>query len=106
MMSELVLASFIRLVTNPRIFQVPTTLELALQAVERIRQHPRCICINPGPRHFELFLKLCRDSDAKGNLSTDAYHSALAIEHGCRWYTFDRDFARFRGLDWATPDLG
>jgi hypothetical protein len=33
----------------------------------------------------------------------DAYLAALAIEHGCQWISFDRDFARFPGLNWSKP---
>jgi uncharacterized protein len=105
MMSELVLSGFIRIVTNPRAFKVPTPLETALTFVEQIRKSPLCLPINPGSRHFDLFTKLCREGTAKGKLAADAYLAALAIENGCRWYTFDRDFARFPGLDWAVPDL-
>jgi predicted nucleic acid-binding protein len=34
---------------------------------------------------------------------SDAYHAALAIEHGCEWITADRHFARFAGLRWRHP---
>lgn len=105
MMSELVLSSFIRIVTNPKAFLRPTPLEDAFGYVDQIRTHPLCIPINPGRKHFDIFTRLCRDVDARGNLITDAYLAALAIENGCRFFTFDRDFARFPGLDWATPDL-
>lgn len=105
MMAELVLASFVRIVTSPRIFNVPTPLDLALQEAEQIRQNPLCLPVNPGKRHFDLFAKLCRAGDAKGKLAADAYLAALAIENGCRWLTFDRDFARFPGLDWSEPEL-
>jgi toxin-antitoxin system PIN domain toxin len=105
MMSELVLSNFVRIVTNPRVFKVPTPLGIVLREVEQIRENPLCLTVNPGKRHFDLFLRLCRQGDAKGNLVTDAYLAALAIENGCRWCTFDRDYARFPGLDWAEPDL-
>lgn len=105
MMSELVLSSFVRIVTNSRVFNVPTPLDLALNEVERIRNNPLCFPVNPGKRHFEIFTRLCREGDAIGKLAADAYLAALAIENGCRWRTFDRDFARFPGLDWAEPDL-
>jgi predicted nucleic acid-binding protein len=29
----------------------------------------------------------------------------LAIEHGCTWITYDRDYARFPDLDWREPAL-
>ena len=33
-----------------------------------------------------------------GNRIPDAYHAALAIEHGCTWVTLDRGFAAYSGL--------
>jgi predicted nucleic acid-binding protein len=33
----------------------------------------------------------------------DAYHAALAIEHGCEFVTADGDFARFAGLRYRHP---
>jgi len=35
--------------------------------------------------------------------SPDAYHAALAIEHGCEFITADADFARFPGLRQRHP---
>ncbi len=32
---------------------------------------------------------------------TDAWFAALAIESGCEWVTFDRDFSRFPGLKYT-----
>jgi len=39
----------------------------------------------------------------KGNLVTDAYLAALAIESGCEWISTDGDYARFKGLTWRRP---
>jgi predicted nucleic acid-binding protein len=61
------------------------------------------VVLTPGDRHWQIFSDLCRTSHAKGNLVADAYHTALAIEHGCEWITADRDFARFKGLRWRHP---
>ena len=33
-----------------------------------------------------------------GNRIPDAWHAALAIEHGCEWVTLDRGFAAYPGL--------
>ena len=33
-----------------------------------------------------------------GNRIPDAYHAALAIEHGCTWVTLDRGFAAYSVL--------
>ncbi|MCS6303491.1 MAG: hypothetical protein H8K07_07485 [Nitrospira sp.] len=38
--------------------------------------------IAPGERHWEIFQRLCREANAKGNLVADAYLAALAFETG------------------------
>ncbi len=102
-MSDLVLSGFVRVVTNPRVFNVPTPLDLAMAFAERARSQPNCVPIAPGPRHWEIFAALCRSAGAKGNLVPDAYLAALAIESGSEWITTDRDFSRFPGLRWRHP---
>ena len=101
--ADLVLSGFIRIVTNPAIFAVPTPLAVALSFVERIRNHPHCVSVAPGDRHWSIFLRLCREAAVRGNLVSDAYLAALAIESGSEWITTDRDFARFPGLRWRHP---
>lgn len=81
-LADLVLSGFIRVVTHPRVFKLPSPLEEALSFVEWLRQRPNCISVNPGPRHWGLFTSLCRRAGAKGNLVPDAYLAALAIESG------------------------
>jgi predicted nucleic acid-binding protein len=68
-----------------------------------MRARPNARIIAPGARHWELFTSLCRRVAAVGNLASDAYLAALAIESGCQLVSFDRDFARFPGLDWRSP---
>ena len=101
--SELVLSGFIRIVTHPKIFRPQSPLEDALAFVQEIRDHPRVTILSPGNRHWAIFLRLCREGDARGNLIPDAYHAALAIEYGCTWITTDRGFARFPGLTMRHP---
>jgi toxin-antitoxin system PIN domain toxin len=101
--SELVLGSFVRIVTNPRAYKSPTPIVTALKAANALRMAAHAVAVTPGPRHWEIFERLCRDSDARGNVVTDAYLAALAIESGCEWITLDGDFARFHGLKWRRP---
>ncbi len=101
--SELVLSGALRILTHPRVFIPPTPLEKALAYVVAVRAQPNCVLVQPGPRHWDIFTDLCKRSGAKGNLIADAYHAALAIEHGCEWITTDRDYARFAGLRWRHP---
>lgn len=102
-LSDLVLSGFLRVVTHPRIFNPPTPLDDALAFVEALRGMPNCAPLVPGPRHWTIFTRLCRESAASGNLIPDAYLAALAIESGSEWVTTDRDFARFPGLRWTAP---
>lgn len=101
--STLVLSGFLRIVTHPRVFAVPSSLEHASLFVCTIVEQPHCVLVSPGSRHWGIFSRLCADAKARGNLIPDAYLAALAIESGCDWITLDRDFARFDGLRWSTP---
>jgi toxin-antitoxin system PIN domain toxin len=101
--SELVLSGFVRVATNPRAFDPPMPLERALAAAEALRTRPNCVLVAPGPRHWDIFARLCRAGGAKGNIVADAYLAALAIESGSEWITTDRDYARFPGLRWRHP---
>lgn len=98
-----VLSSFLRIVTNRRIFQKPDRLDAALAFCTTLLEQPHCQVIQPGARHWGIFTDLCRRSKATGNLVADAWFAALAIESGCEWITTDGDYARFDGLRWRSP---
>jgi uncharacterized protein len=102
-MSELVLSSVFRILTHPRIFSKPTQLDEALEYVHSLHEQPGCVLISPGEHHWGIFSRLCKAAGAKGNLVSDAYFAALAIESGAEWITADRDYARFPGLRWRHP---
>jgi toxin-antitoxin system PIN domain toxin len=101
--ADLVLSGFLRVVTHPRIFRRPSPLSDALTFVRQIREQANCVPIRPGERHWEIFERLCRDCDARGNIVPDAYFAAMAIECGCEWITTDRDYSRFPGLRCRHP---
>lgn len=103
--SDLVLSSVLRIATHPRVFSPPTPLDRAIEFCEAIRNLPGCVIISPGARHWQIFLRLCRAAEARGNLVPDAYLSALAQEIGCVLVTTDRDFSRFPGVRWNPPQI-
>ena len=103
---DVVLAGFIRIVTNPRIFMPPAPVERALQFADALRRAPNAVSIAPGARHWDLFSRLCQEAGAKGNMVPDAWLAALAIESGCELITTDRDFSRFPRLRWRHPLAG
>jgi len=98
-----ILSGVMRVVTHPRVFDPPSPMEKAVAFVEEIRGHGSAVPVLPGPRHWEIFLDLCRKAGARGNLVPDAYFAALSIESGCEWVTTDRDYSRFPGLRWSHP---
>jgi len=101
--SDLILSGFLRIVTHPRVFATPSDLASALDFVGEVRGQPNAVRIEPGPRHWEIFRRLCEATGARGNLLADAVLAALAIESGSEWITTDRDYSRFPGLKWRHP---
>jgi toxin-antitoxin system PIN domain toxin len=101
--SDVVLSGFVRVATHPRIMAPPSTIDQALTFTARLLDQPHCVMVRPGPRHWDIFVRLCREIGARGNLVTDAFLAALAIEAGCEIITADRGFARFKGLRWRHP---
>jgi toxin-antitoxin system PIN domain toxin len=101
--SEIVLSGFVRVVTHPAVFNPPSPLDKALAFASEVMTPEHAVPVAPGPRHWEIFSKLCRDAGARGNLVADAYLAALAIESGSEWISTDGDYARFPGLKWRRP---
>ena len=102
-LSRLVLSALVRIATNRRVFRQPSTLAETFEFCRKLMDQPNCVLVEPGPRHWAIFQRLCTEAGIVGPDVTDAWFAALAIEHGCEWITFDRDFSRFAGLRWKTP---
>jgi len=102
-LSELVLSAFLRLATHRGVFDPPSSFETAVEFVSELVDQPDARLLRPGLEHWGIFMRLCRAAKATGNQIADAYHAALAIEHGCEWITADGDFARFPGLLFRHP---
>jgi len=98
-----VLSAFIRIGTNPRVFEHPLSLEQALARVQSWLDQPCTRVVRPTERHWTVFKQVLTDGQAVANLVTDAHMAALAIEHGCELASTDSDFARFPKLKWRNP---
>jgi len=68
--AEVVLASFLRIVTNAKIFDPPTPMETAIAFCQRLVDCPRAVLVAPSRRHWDLFVELC--TLIHGPLVTDA----------------------------------
>jgi toxin-antitoxin system PIN domain toxin len=101
--SELALSGFLRVVTHPKVFEIPSTLSSALRFTGQIRCLPNAVCLAPGSMHWKIFVECLEQIKATGNDIPDAYHAALAMEWGCEWVTADKGFKRFKGLKLRHP---
>lgn len=102
-LADVVLTSFLRIVTNRRVFSEPTPRNLAVRFCNNLLAQPNCVLLLPTPRQWSLLARLCDQANIVGPLVSDAYLAALAIDHGCEIVSTDSDFARFPELRWRHP---
>lgn len=99
----LTLWAFLRISTNPRVFEHPLSISEAKTAVSSWLAQPVAGIIEPGERHWDILGEVLHHGQATGPLVMDAVIAALAIEHGATICTTDRDFARFPDVKWTNP---
>ncbi|MCB1069547.1 MAG: type II toxin-antitoxin system VapC family toxin [Verrucomicrobia bacterium] len=99
------LTAFVRLVSNPRIFERPASISDAWRQVEDWLDAPTTWVPQPEERHRDLLSGLIPHCSSS-NLIPDAHLAAIALEHGLRLCSTDGDFARFPDLMWENPLLG
>lgn len=96
------LLAFVRLVSNPRVFERPEPIADAWRQVIAWIQAPAAWVPVPTDQHAPILTRLIPSCD-RANLIHDAHLAALAIEHGLTLCSTDGDFARFPGLRWENP---
>jgi uncharacterized protein len=101
--SWVVLLAFIRLSTNPRVFQEPLELAEAFDIADGWLAQPCATVVHPTDRHPAMLREFLEPLGTAGNLTTDAHLAALAVEHGAELCSSDVDFSRFAGLRWTNP---
>ncbi len=97
------LLAFLRLVTNPRVFERPEPIASAWGQVLAWLRCETAWIPQAGERHAELLSELLALPGIQANLVPDAHLAALAMEHGLILCSTDGDFARFPGLRWMNP---
>lgn len=95
--------AFLRLVTNPRVFEHPEPIRDAWQQVRIWLTAETAWIPQPTERHADLLGEFLTLPGVYGNLVPDAHLAALAIEHGLTLCSTDGDFARFQRLRWVNP---
>lgn len=97
------LLAFLRLVTNPRVFQHPESMVAAWQQVGAWLGAEAAWVPHATDRHGDVLGQLLDAAGVHANLVPDAHLAALAIEHGLLLCSADGDFARFPELRWLNP---
>ena len=97
------LLAFVRIVSNPRIFDRPVAVSAAWGQVESWLAAKSVWIPLPTERHQQVLGPLLANTASRANLVPDAHLAALAIEHGLQLCSTDGDFARFDGLEWENP---
>jgi predicted nucleic acid-binding protein len=91
-----VLASFLRLVSSPKIFQDPTPVDDAVAFVDALLAAKGVHLASLGPEWPRL-RQLCIEKRLKGNAVPDAWLAAATIHLGEHLVSFDRDFRKLIG---------
>lgn len=97
------LLAFVRLVSNPRVFERPLTVAQGWAQVESWLSCAPVWIPEPTERHAQVLGALLRAPGLRANHVPDAHLAALAVEHGLVVCSTDGDFARFPGVRWENP---
>jgi uncharacterized protein len=94
---------FLAVVTNPRIFKMPTTTTVALTVVRELdAQEARLL--GESQRHLDILDHLCSGAHVTGSKMHDARIAAICIGRGVsELWTADRDFSYFPDLKTSNP---
>ena len=97
------LLGFLRIVTNPRVFQRPEPISEAWRQVCAWLEAEVAWIPQPTDRHRDVLETLLKVAGTQANLVPDAHLAALAIEHGLLLCSTDGDFGRFPEQRWENP---
>jgi uncharacterized protein len=101
----MVLASFLRLVTSPKIFKRPTPIKKAMDFVDALLTVPGVQLGELGPE-WKRLRTLCLDKNLIGNEIPDAWLAAAVAQRGEHLVSFDRDFRKLLGRGQFTQLVG
>ncbi|MFP4427417.1 MAG: TA system VapC family ribonuclease toxin [Spirochaetaceae bacterium] len=95
--------AFVRIVTNPRVFERPAPISDAWGQVKSWLDAPTVWVPSATEKHAEVLDQLLAGGGLGPNHIPDAYLAAIAIEHGLVLCSTNRDFARFPGIKIENP---
>jgi len=89
----IVIASYLRLVTNTRIFAFPTPVEDAIAFADALMDAPGASTATLGAE-WPVMRQLCLDKQLRANDLPDAWLAAIVLHIGEHLVTFDADFRK------------
>ena len=97
------LLAFVRIVSNPRVFESPLAVREAWDHVGRWLDCESAWIPAPTDRHREVLGRLLNDHAMPAEMIPDAHLAALALEHGLVVCSSDLGFGRFPEVRWKNP---
>ena len=94
---------FLRITTNPRLFDRPFTVKEAVAQLDDWLSRPHVQIVQESQQHWDYLREALETTGAGGNKTTDAHLAALAISRGATLVSCDQGFARFPRLSWENP---
>lgn len=88
-----VMASFIRLVTNARVFATPTPTQTAIAFLDTLLESPGVTLLDTSS-NWPTLRQLCLTKNLSANAIPDAMIAAAVMQSREVLVTFDRDFLR------------
>ena len=95
--------AFLRIVTNPRVFERPAPMAAAWRQMQDWLACDTVWTPSPAERHAEILGGFLALPGMQANLVPDAHLAAIAVAHGLVLCSTDGDFARFPDLRWTNP---
>lgn len=97
------LVAFLRISTNPRVYERPLAPDAAMRLVRSWLDTSPAWVPEPTPDHAEVLAALLQTHHVTADVIADAHLAALALEHGLTVVSADTDFARFPEVRWENP---
>lgn len=97
------LLAFVRIASNPRVFEKPASVAHAWSRAMSWLESPAAWVPEATDRHAAILDGFLNSVVTKSKLVPDAHLAALAIEHGLTLCTTDSGFSRFPGLRTDNP---
>ena len=95
--------AFIRISTNPRVFERPLGIQAAWQQVKEWLSRSNVWVPAATEEHLEFLNELIPYCAGNAGLIHDAHLAAIARCHGLTIFSADSDFARFPKVKWENP---